>query len=77
MICNSGIANTCAFDGVEKAEGMAALAAKALGISADDVLVGSTGVIGPSLSLEPIEAGLPELVAGLSTEGALWRRRPS
>ncbi len=69
VICNSGIANTCAFDGVEKAEGMAALAAKALGISADDVLVGSTGVIGPSLSLEPIEAGLPELVAGLSTEG--------
>ena len=69
VICNSGIANTCAFDGVEKAEGMAALAARALGISADEVLVGSTGVIGPSLSLEPIEAGLPELVAGLSENG--------
>ena len=70
VICNSGIANTCAFDGVEKAEGMAALAARALGLSADDVLVGSTGVIGPSLPLEPIERGMTELAAGLSENGS-------
>ena len=32
IVCNSGIANTCAFDGIEKAEAMCALTAEALGI---------------------------------------------
>mgnify|MGYP000954045263 CR=1 FL=1 len=69
VICNSGIANTCAFDGVEKANAMCELTAKALGIAADDVLVASTGVIGPSINLEPIERGIPALAAALSAEG--------
>lgn len=69
IICNSGIANTCAFDGVEKANAMCELTAKALGIAADDVLVASTGVIGPSINLEPIERGIPALAAALSSEG--------
>ena len=34
IVCNSGIANTCAFDGIEKAEAMCALTAEALGIDA-------------------------------------------
>ncbi|MGM9545173.1 MAG: bifunctional glutamate N-acetyltransferase/amino-acid acetyltransferase ArgJ [Vescimonas sp.] len=69
VICNSGNANTCNANGMEIAEEMSALAAKALGISADDMIVASTGVIGQPLPIEPIAAGLPELVAGLSPEG--------
>lgn len=70
VICNSGIANTCAFDGIEKAEGMCRLTAQALGISERDVLVASTGVIGPSIDLAPIEAGIPALAAALSPAGS-------
>ena len=69
VICNSGNANTCNANGIEIAEEMSALAAEALGISADDMIVASTGVIGQPLSIAPIAAGLPELVAGLSPEG--------
>ena len=70
VICNSGNANTCNANGIEIAEEMSALAASALGISADDVVVASTGVIGQPLSIAPIAAGLPELVAGLSENGS-------
>ena len=69
VICNSGNANTCNANGIEIAEEMSALAAEALGISADDMIVASTGVIGQPLSIDPIATGLPELVAGLSPEG--------
>ena len=69
IVCNSGIANTCAFDGIEKAEAMCALTAEALGIDAADVVVASTGVIGPSIDIAPIAAGLPRLAAALSAQG--------
>ena len=69
VICNSGKANTCNANGIEIAEEMSALAAKALGIQAEDMIVASTGVIGQPLSIDPIASGLPELVAGLSPEG--------
>ena len=42
IICNSGIANTCNADGIEKAEAMGQLVEDALGINRDDVIVGST-----------------------------------
>ena len=71
VICNSGNANTCNADGVEKAEAMCELTAKALGIDVQDVVVASTGVIGQVLPLEPIAAGIPELVKVLSPEGSL------
>lgn len=71
VICNSGIANTCAFDGMEKAEAMCRLAADALGLSPEAVVVASTGVIGPSLPIEPIAAGLPALVDALSPAGGV------
>lgn len=70
VIVNSGNANTCNADGVEKAEKMCSLTAKKLGISEDDVIVGSTGVIGQILPIEPIENGMDELVAQLSVDGA-------
>ena len=69
IIVNSGIANTCAADGIEKAEAMCRLAADALQLDVNDVLVASTGVIGPSIVLDPIEKGIPALVAELSKEG--------
>ena len=70
VICNSGNANTCNANGIEIAEKMSALCAEALGISAEDVIVGSTGVIGQPLPIEPIAAGIPQLAKSLSREGA-------
>lgn len=70
VICNSGIANTCAADGVEKAEAMCALASEALNIPAEDFIVASTGVIGPSIDLAPIAGGMAELTAGLTADAA-------
>ena len=71
IICNSGNANTCNANGVEIAEGMAALASKYTGVSVDNVIVASTGVIGEPLSLDPIAAAMEELTAGLSDDGSL------
>ena len=65
VIVNSGNANTCNADGIEIAEGMCALVEKHCGIPAGDVVVASTGVIGQKLSLEPIAAGMENLVGGL------------
>ncbi len=69
IICNSGNANTCNADGVEKAETMCKIAAKALNIDPTDVVVASTGVIGQILPIEPIESAFPELSNGLSENG--------
>ena len=69
VICNSGNANTCNADGVEKAQKMCEITAKALNIEASDVVVASTGVIGQVLPIEPIESAFPSLSDGLSTDG--------
>ncbi|MDO4740209.1 MAG: bifunctional glutamate N-acetyltransferase/amino-acid acetyltransferase ArgJ [Eubacteriales bacterium] len=69
VICNSGNANTCNADGIEIAEMMSELTAQALGISAQDVIVASTGVIGQRLDIAPIAAAMPELAAGLNAQG--------
>ncbi|MGN0520441.1 MAG: bifunctional glutamate N-acetyltransferase/amino-acid acetyltransferase ArgJ [Candidatus Fimenecus sp.] len=70
VICNSGIANTCNADGVEKAQAMCDLAAEYTGVSPKDVIVGSTGVIGQPIDLEPIQNGMQALADGLSTDGS-------
>ena len=67
VIANSGNANTCNPDGIDKANAMCEAAAKALGIDASDVVVASTGVIGMPLPLEPIVDGIPNLVASLGS----------
>ena len=69
VICNSGNANTCNANGIEIAEKMSLLVAQQLSISADDVIVASTGVIGQPLSIDPIAAGMAELAEGLSMDG--------
>lgn len=70
VVCNSGIANTCNADGIEKAEGMCEITANALGISKSDIVVASTGVIGQPLDLEPVKNGIGELVSGLNKNGS-------
>lgn len=65
IICNSGNANTCNSDGIEIAEKMCAMVSECGDISAEDVIVGSTGVIGQKLSIEPMANGMRELWNGL------------
>ncbi|MBP3441873.1 MAG: bifunctional glutamate N-acetyltransferase/amino-acid acetyltransferase ArgJ [Clostridia bacterium] len=65
VICNSGNANTCNANGIEIAEQMSELVEKAIGISKDDVVIASTGVIGQVLDITPIANGMDELAAGL------------
>ena len=65
VICNSGNANTCNADGVEIAQKMAQLTADTMGISAEDVVVASTGVIGQPLDITPIANAMDQLKASL------------
>ena len=69
VIVNSGNANTCNSDGVEKAQMMCDIAAESLGVKADDVIVASTGVIGMSLDVTPIANAADELAAQVSENG--------
>jgi glutamate N-acetyltransferase / amino-acid N-acetyltransferase len=71
LVVNSGNANCATGDaGVWDNEDMAAAAAAALGgqTRAQDVLTGSTGVIGRRLPLDGIKAGLPRVVEALGTD---------
>ncbi len=70
VICNSGNANTCNADGIEVAEKMCELIANELKINANDVVIGSTGVIGQPLDITPIKNGIVPLVAALSKDGS-------
>ena len=70
VICNSGNANTCNYNGIESAEEMCGLVAEHTGICARNVVVASTGVIGQVLDITPIADGMEALAAGLSYEGS-------
>jgi glutamate N-acetyltransferase/amino-acid N-acetyltransferase len=70
IIVNAGNANACTGEkGMADARAMAALAADELGIDANEVIVGSTGVIGKPLDMGLIERAVTELVKNLSFEG--------
>ena len=69
VICNSGNANTCNANGIEIAEQMSELVAKAVSVKAEDVIVASTGVIGQPLDITPIANGMAQLASELSYEG--------
>ena len=71
IVCNSGNANTCNADGLEKAQQMCDLTAKALDLDSKDVIVASTGVIGLPFNIEPIANGLPKLISELRRDGGL------
>ena len=70
VIVNSGNANTCNADGVQKAKMMCALTAAAFKIPVEDVLVASTGVIGQPFPIEPVAAAVPYLAGGLKKDGS-------
>ena len=72
VVVNSGNANACNPDGYEKAEKMCKLAASALGVDENDVIVASTGVIGQPLPIEPIEKGIKSLKGTLSKDGGTF-----
>ncbi len=69
IICNSGNANTCNADGEQKAREMCRIAAEAMNIAPEDVIVASTGVIGQPLNLDPIRNSAVELASRLRYDG--------
>ena len=70
IVVNSGNANTCAPNGIELAKETCEIVANELGISADDVLPASTGVIGQAMSIEPFARGIPAAAAKLAATDA-------
>jgi len=62
IVVNSGCANACtARQGLADARVMANLAAAKLGISPEEVLIASTGIIGVPLPMDKIRAGIPKI----------------
>ena len=65
VVANSGNANACCPMSHENAEAMGQAAAQLTGRSAQDFVIASTGVIGQTINIGAIEAGLPKAVAQL------------
>ena len=67
IIVNSGNANACTGPrGIEDAQNMAASAASALSLKPQQVLIGSTGIIGLPMPMDRILPKVPALAKGLS-----------
>lgn len=72
IVANAGCANACTGkQGMDDAYKTREIAAKELGINADDVIVGSTGVIGVTLPMDKLEKGIKDAVADLSETGSI------
>ena len=71
IVANAGCANACTGEtGLANARKMAALAAAEVGCAPDEVLVGSTGIIGVNLPMDKLEAGIKAAAAELSEDGS-------
>ncbi|NJL86816.1 MAG: bifunctional ornithine acetyltransferase/N-acetylglutamate synthase [Leptolyngbyaceae cyanobacterium SM1_1_3] len=71
ILCNAGQANACTgTQGWQDALESAAALAAALNISAEAVLIASTGVIGQRIKLEALKQAIPELTMAASPAGA-------
>jgi len=69
VIVNSGNANACVGDeGLADADAMAAAVADAIGCRPDDILTGSTGVIGKRLNMNAVLSGVHQAVALLDRD---------
>jgi glutamate N-acetyltransferase/amino-acid N-acetyltransferase len=71
ILCNAGQANAATGtlgwqDALESAQALSQL----LNLSADDILLASTGVIGQRIKLDALKAALPHLVENLSETGS-------
>ncbi|NWF74589.1 MAG: bifunctional glutamate N-acetyltransferase/amino-acid acetyltransferase ArgJ [Nitrospirae bacterium] len=72
ILVNSGNANACTGpEGLAAARMTAAVVARHMGIPAQHVFVGSTGVIGRALPVHRIIKGIPRLITQLSDRGGL------
>ena len=69
-VANSGNANACCPQSHENAEAMSTAAAAATGREPGDFVVASTGVIGQTINISAIQAGLPQAAAALSADGS-------
>ncbi len=70
ILVNAGIANACTGEeGFKRAGEMARMAGEALNAPPGDILISSTGVIGPQVLLEPVQKSMPALVKGLRPDG--------
>jgi glutamate N-acetyltransferase / amino-acid N-acetyltransferase len=70
IVINSGNANACVGEnGVKDALEMAELTAQLLDCETNEVLVGSTGVIGSRLNMPSVRAGIRKSVSLISEEG--------
>ncbi|NJM97199.1 MAG: bifunctional ornithine acetyltransferase/N-acetylglutamate synthase [Phormidesmis sp. RL_2_1] len=71
ILCNAGQANACTGEqGKQDALASAATTATALHLAPDQVLIASTGVIGQRVKIDALQAGIPDLVAALTTDGS-------
>ena len=71
IVANAGCANACTGEtGLANARKMAALAAAEVGCASEEVLVGSTGIIGVNLPMDKLEAGIKAAAAELSEDGS-------
>jgi glutamate N-acetyltransferase / amino-acid N-acetyltransferase len=69
IVVNSGNANSCTgHPGMADARTMAAEAAKAIGTTPGEVLVGSTGIIGQRLPMDKVIAGIADAEAHLADD---------
>jgi len=71
VVINNKISNVCAEGGVEASERLCAHAARGLGLSTDEVLPCSTGVIGWRLPVDAMAAALPAAIAALQPASIL------
>ena len=70
VVANSGNANACCPMSHENAEAMCEAAATATGREAGDFAVASTGVIGQTINIGAIQAGMPQVAASLTDNGS-------
>ena len=70
VVANSGNANACCPMSHENAQAMCLAAAQATGRAPEDFAVASTGVIGQTINITAIQAGMPALAAKLGPEGS-------
>jgi glutamate N-acetyltransferase/amino-acid N-acetyltransferase len=71
IVVNNKVSNVCAPGGVESAERICAETARLLGLSPDEVLPSSTGVIGWRLPVDEMVEALPRAAAALRGGSAL------
>src|SRR5690349_24532688 len=69
LVTTSGLANACTGEaGLADAWAMVDAAADATGVDRGQVLVASTGVIGPRLPIDAVTAGIRAAAGGLSAD---------